>query len=481
MASSALDRPHAFFSYTRKDDEFFGGQITELRKQLELGVQVVTGDRDVTIFQDVEGIELGQKWKDRINVAVNQSTLLIPIITPLFFTSEACRDELSRFIAHEQSLGRSDLIVPIYFISNPVLEDPVKSQADPLESEIKMRQMYDWRKKVELPANDPRRHAALTKLAEGIGKALARAAGGGPGFEPPSLSGQGAAAEEFSEGVERLGWEAGMTAGARQRMLILWVDDRPANNIVERGAMAAYGIDFVLATSTGQALARMREQTFDAIISDMGRPPDPRAGYTLLEAVRDSGDQTPYFIYAGSRDPEHVREAQSRGAQGCTNRGDELLAMVLRSTIFISYLHEDTDAARRLASAISNLGGDVWLDERRLLPGDDWEVDILTAIRSRVRLFIPIISANTERAGESYVFREWGEAVEQSRAIAGRGQFILPVVVDEVGDLSSYKQIPEEFRRVQAGHAPGGEPDSDLRASLAKLIRELRRAPGHAS
>ena len=59
---------------------------------------------------------------------------------------------------------------------------------------------------------------------------------------------------------------------------MLWVDDRPDNNIIERRAMAAYNIDFVLAQSTGQALAELRKQQFDAIISDMGRPPDSRAG-----------------------------------------------------------------------------------------------------------------------------------------------------------------------------------------------------------
>lgn len=93
--------------------------------------------------------------------------------------------------------------------------------------------------------------------------------------------------------------------------------------------MAAYNIGFVLAQSTGQALAELLKQHFDAIISDMGRPPDSRAGYTLLEAVRGSGDRTPYFIYSGSRAPEHVREARSRGAQGTTNMGDELLHMLL--------------------------------------------------------------------------------------------------------------------------------------------------------
>lgn len=111
----------------------------------------------------------------------------------------------------------------------------------------------------------------------------------------------------------------------------MWVDNNPDNNIVERRSMAAYNIDFVLAESTGQALAELREQHFDAIISDMARPLDSRAGYTLLEAVRRSGDQTPYFIYAGSRDPAHVREARSRGAQSYTNMGDELLQMLLQA------------------------------------------------------------------------------------------------------------------------------------------------------
>jgi hypothetical protein len=35
----------AFLSYTRIDDEYFGGNISGLRKLLELAVQVVTGDR----------------------------------------------------------------------------------------------------------------------------------------------------------------------------------------------------------------------------------------------------------------------------------------------------------------------------------------------------------------------------------------------------------------------------------------------------
>lgn len=73
----------AFLSYTRLDDEYFGGAITSLRRLLELGVRVVTGDRTFKIFQDIDGIEFGQKWDKRLTEAISTSRLLIPIVTPL--------------------------------------------------------------------------------------------------------------------------------------------------------------------------------------------------------------------------------------------------------------------------------------------------------------------------------------------------------------------------------------------------------------
>jgi len=114
-----------------------------------------------------------------------------------------------------------------------------------------------------------------------------------------------------------------------ERSTVLWVDDRPDNNLHERSALEAIGISFVLSTSTEDALDQTRRQSFDLIISDMGRPPDPRAGYTLLDKLRATGNRTPFIIYAGSRSPEHQEEAKRHGALGCTNRPNELFEMVL--------------------------------------------------------------------------------------------------------------------------------------------------------
>jgi TIR domain len=145
-------------------------------------------------------------------------------------------------------------------------------------------------------------------------------------------------------------------------------------------------------------------------------------------------------------------------------------------TIFISYMREDVDAARRVCDAITSLGGDVWLDERRLSPGDTWEREILSGISRNVRLFVPIISANTEHAEEGYVFKEWDEAADRARQIPSR-RFIVPVVIDDDygGDPSRYRQIPNMFRRLQFGRAPGGDPDVDLKATLTDEIRAMRR------
>jgi CheY-like chemotaxis protein len=110
--------------------------------------------------------------------------------------------------------------------------------------------------------------------------------------------------------------------------VILWVDDHPGNNVYERRALEAMGIRIELALSTDEAAQKVKHRSYDLIISDMGRPGDPQAGYTLLRELLDTDKETAYLIYAGSRDEQHVREAIARGALGCTNDPQELIRMV---------------------------------------------------------------------------------------------------------------------------------------------------------
>jgi hypothetical protein len=327
--SSVVSRTQAFLSYTRTDDEYFGGKITALRGALELGIRVVTGDKNFEIFQDIEGIELGQQWQKRLAEELSgDARFLIPIITPLFFSSNFCRDELGKFIDYEKTTGRDDLILPIYFITTPFLEKTDQPNTDPLALEISKRQRRDWRKQAELPINGVQARREIRNLSEQIAKAIDRT---GQIDIPLSPALERIRDNQFRDNSEIIQAQAGAERDRAATRVVLWVDDRPDNNIYERAAMEKYNVRFLLAKSTDEALAKLPDTRFDAIISDMGRPPDPRAGYTLLEAVRSSGNQTPFFIYAGSRAPEHVVEALRRGAQGTTNIAEELIEMVINT------------------------------------------------------------------------------------------------------------------------------------------------------
>lgn len=122
-----------------------------------------------------------------------------------------------------------------------------------------------------------------------------------------------------AQGVEGLG----------RHPRVLWVDDRPSNNRHEVSALNALGMHVAFSGSTDDALRRLEGGGgYDLVISDMSRPGDRKAGYTLLAKLRRRGSRVPYLIYAASRSASDFDEAVRRGAHGCTNRPDELVQLV---------------------------------------------------------------------------------------------------------------------------------------------------------
>jgi CheY-like chemotaxis protein len=81
------------------------------------------------------------------------------------------------------------------------------------------------------------------------------------------------------------------------------VDDKPDNNRNERQALTALGLSVAVCTSSDEALAVLRRRPFDVVISDLSRPEGKQAGFDLLTAIRDTGSQVPYIVYAGSARP----------------------------------------------------------------------------------------------------------------------------------------------------------------------------------
>ncbi len=160
-------RPGAFLSYVRLDDEHEAGRITELGKLLAGEVRFQTG-QPFHIFQDRD-IRWGEAWRARIEQAVDTATFFLPVITPSFFRSAPCRTELTRFLEREKRLGRTDLILPLYYVRLCSCAGApgacAHAREDPLKVAVFAHQFADWRKLRHATRKPDRKRKHIDELA----------------------------------------------------------------------------------------------------------------------------------------------------------------------------------------------------------------------------------------------------------------------------------------------------------------------------
>jgi Tol biopolymer transport system component len=126
----------------------------------------------------------------------------------------------------------------------------------------------------------------------------------------------------------------------------------------------------------------------------------------------------------------------------------------IRQAVFLSYASQDIGAASGICTALHAAGIEAWLDQSELRGGDLWEHEIRAKIRE-CALFIPIISRHTQERPEGYFRLEWKLAVDRSHLMAAQKAFLVPVVVDTIGDAQAL--VPDRFREVQWTYLPRGE------------------------
>jgi hypothetical protein len=136
--------------------------------------------------------------------------------------------------------------------------------------------------------------------------------------------------------------------------------------------------------------------------------------------------------------------------------------------VFLSYASQDATAAQRIADALRQAGIEVWLDQSELRGGEAWDASIRRQIKA-CRLFVAVISANTQAREEGYFRREWNLAVGRTLDMADDTAFLLPVVIDATRDADA--RVPEKFREVQWTRLPGG----DTSPSFVERARAGRR------
>lgn len=290
-------------------------------------------DAQFEVWLDDSRVRGGDEWRRSIDEGISSADVLLVLITP-----ESCE---SKYVTYEWAfaLGRGTKVIPLKVKESEVhprlavlqhldFTNPRTRPWDRLYQEI------DTVEKVTSPTKtESERVGNLTveqfqKLIAGaISLVTATSKSGEAGAAPADIS---RAAKSMAEVMDTAQPAEGPAADAGRKP-VLWVDDRPEGNVYERRAFESVGLSFTLAHSTLDALQKLSRQEFVVIISDMGRQEGPQEGYVLLDAVRKARIDTPFFIYAGSKSPQHTREAERRGAQGSTNDPQELFELVMSS------------------------------------------------------------------------------------------------------------------------------------------------------
>jgi hypothetical protein len=118
-----------FWSYVQADDAADGGRILSLSRKLRDAYRLQTGD-EILIFVDRESLEWGSEWAARIEGAIAGTTFFIPIITPSYFRSQSCRKELLKFAREAKRLGLEKLLLPVYWVTVPELDNDPDGSSD---------------------------------------------------------------------------------------------------------------------------------------------------------------------------------------------------------------------------------------------------------------------------------------------------------------------------------------------------------------
>ncbi len=137
------------------------------------------------------------------------------------------------------------------------------------------------------------------------------------------------------------------------------------------------------------------------------------------------------------------------------------------NAVFLSYASQDAPAVRRLCESLRSAGIDVWFDaDGGLEHGDEWDIKIRRQVKECL-LFVPVISANTQRRLEGYFRIEWELASQRAMGVASGVPFILPVVIDDTREPEAL--VPERFRSVQWMRLPDGVVTPDAQTRFVKL------------
>jgi hypothetical protein len=103
-----------FFSYKRH--ELTAEWTRRVQEHLKLWLSEEM-QRAITMFVDVETLEIGSRWPDKLQAAIKVSRCMVSVWSPLYFQSSWCVSEWKSFLEREKraDIVSHGLIAPVCF------------------------------------------------------------------------------------------------------------------------------------------------------------------------------------------------------------------------------------------------------------------------------------------------------------------------------------------------------------------------------
>ena len=140
--------------------------------------------------------------------------------------------------------------------------------------------------------------------------------------------------------------------------------------------------------------------------------------------------------------------------------------------VFLCHSSSDKSTVKKLSWKLRQDGLEPWLDDEKLLPGQDWNLEIGKAVRES---HVVLVCLSTIAVGKSgYIQKEIRHALDIADEQPEGTIFLIPLKLDEC-------DVPERLQRWQWVRLFNGDGYSRLIGALRKRAHDLNLAEPHDS
>jgi CheY-like chemotaxis protein len=230
--------------------------------------------------------------------------------------------------------------------------------------------------------------------------------------------------------------------------------------------MKQHGIEAVFVTNTDEARYLLSIDQYHAILYEPGiRKNNNDAlttdhGFDFYQYLIKNHSEIPLLIHTAYADKSYVDKFKQTAAAFLLKpvkiaemistvakcMGDNAVGIKLpqvdpreKIQIFISYARDDQEKAHAIFTLLSHEGYSPWMDTERLLPGQDWKLEIMHAIESS-QFFIACFSNNSVTK-EGYVQKELKIALDILDEKPFSTIYIIPIRFEDCVAPIKFKKL----------------------------------------